>query len=146
MQNAWNNNNTNRGYQQWNNQGSNSQNKPRFKRSGATFTICGARPNSQANKSRGFTMVTAWLKTKTGLVTFKGCGYQKTKGKTCEFEKALMTVTNQSTMSESKYPVLINTTTKRVTIEALNILITSKGAGRTSSGKNVKGSVLKLRK
>lgn len=117
-----------------------SQNVPRPKKSGASFT-----PISKG-KSKGLTAVSAWIKTKSGLTKISAFGYQKTKGDKCEFEKAVAEIVNVGTGQMTKYPVLINTTTKRMVIKELGWIVTAAGFGVTSSGKNVRGAVVSIKK
>lgn len=132
-----NNNNVNR-----NNGGNNNNNNnnggQRAKMSGATFSLI------KEGKSKGMLSVNAWLKGRNGLVRISAFGYDTVKGKNCTFQKAVAEVTNMTSMSTSKYAVLINETTKRMSIKELNLLVTAKGGGYTSTGKRVTGAVVRL--
>lgn len=126
------------GNQQW---GAN-QPQQRFKKSGAVFTLI---KQSSTGKSVGMHIVNAWIKTKAGLVKIVASGYKKRKGKTCEWENTVATVTNMATGQSAKYPTLINITTRRMKIKELGWMVTAKGGGITRSGKRVTGAVVTIK-
>lgn len=90
--------------------------------------------------------VNAWYSTKDGLVKITAFGYDKVKGGSCEFQKCVAEVIQLRTGQISKYPTLINATTKRMNIKELNLCVTAAGAGTTRSGKRVRGAVVQLNK
>ena len=124
-----------------NNYGAN-QPQQRFKKSGAVFTLI---KRSNTGKSVGMHIVNAWIKTRQGLVKIVASGYKKRKGKTCEWENAVATVTNMATGQSAKYATLINVTTRRMKIKELGWMVTAKGGGTTRSGKRVTGAVIQIK-
>lgn len=109
----------------------------RPKKSGATFK------QIAKGKSTGMMAVNAWYVTRQGLIRISAFGYARADGKNNNFEKAVVTVVN-GTGQSTTYHALINISTKRMAIKELGLLVTAAGAGVTSSGKKVRGAVVRL--
>lgn len=138
---GWNNNRNNNGGG-WNNNGG-----QRSKKSGVTYS------KIKQGKFEGLIIVNAWLKTKESLLTLKIAPYNKTvksggadvvhSDSGNEYLKYICEV-RYSNGNHRLIPVLYSLKTKKIAIQELNLLVTPNGAGVTSSGKKVTGSVVRL--
>lgn len=161
---AWNNNRRNGGYNNGggynnsygnngggygnNNGGSyNSRNQQRSKKSGVTYS------KIKQGQFEGLMIVNAWLKMKDLLLTLKIAPYNKTvKGSSADVVKSQSGKTYLKYICEAVYsngnhrliPVMYSVETRKIAIPELNLLVTPNGAGVTSSGKKVTGSVVRL--
>ncbi|MEW7401577.1 hypothetical protein AB2S31_15115 [Elizabethkingia anophelis] len=115
----------------------NNQNKPQYKKSGATYT------RIKKGKGEGLMAVNAWRKTKYGLMTATAMPYHagdvSTSQRGHDYIKYIVTVTTMAFGTQQVYTCLMNVKSQVITISELGLCITPNGSGRTASGKNVRG-------
>ena len=114
----------------------NNQNRPQYKKSGATYT------KISKGKMTGFTAVNAWKKTKNGLITASVMPYSDViveSGRGKQYLKYIAEIVHKGTGSRTIYPCLMNIQTQVIKIKELGMCITPNGSGTTASGKRVKG-------
>lgn len=122
----------NNGYNNYRSNG--NQQRQDVKKSGATYT------KMRKGKFEGFMAVSAWRKTKAGLMTAKGfpvsdVEHMSEKGN--GFLRYAVDVTMNG-MTQT-YWCLMSTKTQKININELSLVISPNGSGVTSSGKRVTG-------
>lgn len=127
---SYNSNYRNNNYQQ------NSSSAPQFKKSGAKYSTI------TKGKNMGGTSISAWRKTKSGLIIAKCFPvsaevYTSKTGK--EFLRYAVDVSNSSMGTSKTYWCLYCLQTKKLVIKELGLVISPNGSGRTASGKSVTG-------
>lgn len=132
------------GYQQHQyNGGGYQQPQQRFKKSGAKYSMI------KKGNHEGAIIVNAWMKSRQGLLKITCAPYNGThevksqNGNTFLTYIASLDYGNGNTRI---LPCLYNVGNKKITLSAVNLLITPNGGGFTRSGKRVTGSVLQLSK
>jgi len=127
--------------------GGNRNQQQRSKKSGATYS------KIKQGQFEGLMIVNAWLKMKDILLTLKIAPYNKSikSGKADVVEsqsgKKYLKYICEAVYSNGNHrliPVLYSVETRKIAISELNLLVTPNGAGVTSSGKKVTGSVVRL--
>lgn len=142
---AWNNYNNNnnyngnRGNYGGQNKGYNNnqrQQRDDVKKSGSTYTTI------RKGKREGMIAVTAWRKTKFGLMTAKAFPVSEevyTSQNGNEYLRYAVEVSNASMGTNTTYWCLMSLKTKKIVINELSLVISPNGSGYTSSGKKVSG-------
>lgn len=129
------------------NQSQQQQQKPIFKRSGATYT------RIRNGNFEGNIIVNAWRSTRMGLMKATVAPYagQGNKGleivnshgrsgnQDKEYQKMICTIQNSTVGTTQTYHVLMNIKTQVIVIQELGLCITPNGSGTTKSGKRVTG-------
>lgn len=128
---------------QYNGGGYQQQPQQRTKKSGAKYSLI------KKGNHEGAIIVNAWMKSRNGLLKITCAPYNGThevksqNGNTFLTYIASLDYGNGNTRI---LPCLYNVGNKKITLSAVNLLITPNGGGITRSGKRVTGSVLQLSK
>ena len=123
-------------YSENNNYAYQQQQRQSFKRSGATFS------RITKGKMEGLTAVSAWKKTKTGMVKASAMPLDSKSSESVngnQYVPYLVTIIDMNSLQKSIYNGIMNIQTKVLVIKELGYCITPNGSGQTKSGTRVKG-------